>query len=809
MKKTLFTIGLLLILGAVLFGTNIGATKWLANTYLKRHNVEITCLNYRLTLPDIISLDEICLISGDITVNAMDSSFSFADSGLTIDKLTVSLSSSTSDNKEPFVIPELPDTLPKINVRKGIIRLPFLMSPLEFSISHLSPNQIRIENDWRLGIQTNSGKLTGELDWRLADLAEVYSTPGLQTLSVASLHFPMLTKFSISDQKITVAHAMQLQYSYANSTCDLTIDAKGDLFADVNVHMQLADIDLSQFHVSGSIGQCNYLSNLPEHYQFTDFNLDISDPVTVSKEGIFIPYAQVNISDEITLALDAKNSKVVSMDNVKSDITLTASVEDWAFLDAQAQITLTSGLLSIDEGSSSLRITKFTHQDIFTEGLSLKSEFQLSHQAELTSKHDVNVRKLGQNDLLLKGFQSDITLNGNSLNELNVKMKNTLRESLIGTSKLQQIENEIDINILQLKEFTGQGATTIEQAQVNAIELGNLQSKHQFSYNITTGDSTSQSSLSLPSGMIVDYGNQNTVAHINLPEQPATHGNLYISQIEPNLRLNDGNMSLSFQYDIENNLAKGHLLLSQLSAKFQDYRLNKLDFHPEFTVNSAGLQLDNGKLEIHQMFTGTEITNILANIDIQDNVAVARNIQGELLGGRFLIENVNLTNTDQMLDLNLEEINLAKLLQLQEDAGVQGPGIDISGNIGGSFPLKIENGQASILGAQLQNLGPGWLKIQGNAAFEALKQQQPEISSQLAILENLQYESLQSHVKMQADGLVNLDMSIKGRNPEVNEEIHFNYTHEQNLFTLLQSLRLADEVKEKVEKALSDNDMAK
>ena len=95
----------------------------------------------------------------------------------------------------------------------------------------------------------------------------------------------------------------------------------------------------------------------------------------------------------------------------------------------------------------------------------------------------------------------------------------------------------------------------------------------------------------------------------------------------------------------------------------------------------------------------------------------------------------------------------------------------------------------------LKSDSAGALKIDGNPAFDSIAQQQTELN----YLKDLEYEKLSSKVKLNTDGLLFLDFSILGKNPTKQQAVNFNYHHEENILTLMRSLRLTDSVQNQIE----------
>jgi hypothetical protein len=43
------------------------------------------------------------------------------------------------------------------------------------------------------------------------------------------------------------------------------------------------------------------------------------------------------------------------------------------------------------------------------------------------------------------------------------------------------------------------------------------------------------------------------------------------------------------------------------------------------------------------------------------------------------------------------------------------------------------------------------------------------------------------------------DIALKGSNPVKKQSVNFNYTHQENIFSLLESIRLVNSIKNKIE----------
>ena len=73
------------------------------------------------------------------------------------------------------------------------------------------------------------------------------------------------------------------------------------------------------------------------------------------------------------------------------------------------------------------------------------------------------------------------------------------------------------------------------------------------------------------------------------------------------------------------------------------------------------------------------------------------------------------------------------------------------------------------------------------------------------MLEHLNVIQLQAELDLASDGWLDLAMQIKGSNPIKQQSVNFNYTHKENVFTLMKALRLNSVIRDKVEQQMKTN----
>jgi hypothetical protein len=74
---------------------------------------------------------------------------------------------------------------------------------------------------------------------------------------------------------------------------------------------------------------------------------------------------------------------------------------------------------------------------------------------------------------------------------------------------------------------------------------------------------------------------------------------------------------------------------------------------------------------------------------------------------------------------------------------------------------------------------------------------------QLELLENIDFTKLESKVKFTPDGWVFFDLALRGNNPVKKQSVNFNYSHQENIFALLESVRFVKSVENKIEQKIT------
>ena len=212
------------------------------------------------------------------------------------------------------------------------------------------------------------------------------------------------------------------------------------------------------------------------------------------------------------------------------------------------------------------------------------------------------------------------------------------------------------------------------------------------------------------------------------------------------------------------------------------------------------------QLRLQTLDIGIPITDITASFDVTADSATqqleargqnltARLFEGEATSTAFHFESNQLSGFAQ---LRLKALALQQILDLGRDD------FDSSGQISGSVPVQINQGKIRVVAGQLNAEPPGGhIRYTPNQATRNLLMGSDKTKIVLDTLSDFQYHSLAVTLDYSPTGDLTAKTALQGHNPnfEQGREIHFNLSIEENIGTLLESLRMGDTVEKKVQSA--------
>ncbi len=303
-------------------------------------------------------------------------------------------------------------------------------------------------------------------------------------------------------------------------------------------------------------------------------------------------------------------------------------------------------------------------------------------------------------------------------------------------------------------------------------------------------------------------------------------GTLSIKPVKP-LNFNDEDSRLSllltpwpYPFDV----LSGNIKLSSEAAWSQQDKLNfsaKIKFEDVGGNVSeqlfSGLSFDHelellpqlqsrhgSVIKLALLDSGVIANNISSKLAIKTAVSgplpqiVMQNLYGEIFGGTFSGDNLHydLNRSKNKFNIKASNIDLAEIVKTQ-----QLNDITATGRIDGIIPVEINQDGVFIEdGAFLNHVRNGTIRYNPKAGTDQL-QQNPLTGIALDALKDFHYSHLSAGVNFTPDGTLSINLQLKGTSPELdtNRPVHLNINTEQNLLSLLKSLRYAQGVSESID----------
>lgn len=242
---------------------------------------------------------------------------------------------------------------------------------------------------------------------------------------------------------------------------------------------------------------------------------------------------------------------------------------------------------------------------------------------------------------------------------------------------------------------------------------------------------------------------------------------------------------------------------AQLSGFYTDTAL--VDFSTDLNgafVDSGGfVSSPTQRALIGSINPGLAVENIefTYGIDTRQQTLDLHDFQATLFDGTLRSSGsaYQLSAAENNLTLTLERLDLGTLLDMGAYEGIQASGI-----LSGSIPIRIEGSAISVAEGTLHIEAPGGsIQYQsgnagnsGNAALDLVNQ----------ALSNYQYDSLEAAVNYLPSGDLNLAVKLQGANPDMNQgqRINLNLNISDNIPSLLQSLQASRSITDTLEREL-------
>jgi hypothetical protein len=706
----------------------------------------------------------------------------------------------------------LPTYLPIVSVKKMSVHSFWLVKPINIAISQPSPSLFKLSGDIDANIGIENQKISAQLQWSLLKLYD--TLPAAKRLfdkhstnmdSESLLNANINSQLTFDGERLTSVSGIDLSTLINVYQCNGTLSANGEASIEANIKDSSASVDLSKLSLNLVPHECSALPSGLQGLYVQNFEAKVPNSINFDTDRLTITEVSLTSSDKKTLSLTLNNINL-SISDGSFDYEFSSQIALKGLDEKQGNIDLLSvGQLNFNEQDLTFNSTKNSLQlsDILLDELvveQLESSFNVTytHINGWSGKGKADALKVRAKQLSFASFTTQYSLEGPSLNDIYLSTNNQSKNVSVNQNTAQnlaisQYSSNLDFHLTNLNELSISGQSHLRNITANKIPIKLIGFTHLAKGDLNKQVLTSEHTFTINEFFRGTVEQNQQQLKITVTPQEIKLLESVIAPLRPELDINEGLISGFTTINLDNTESEGEFALTDFSAQDGEYQISKLNYQNSFTFNSAGLQLPDTTLTVNLVDVGVPISHIQASLTMVNSEAKINSAKGRIMGGEFSLNNVWLDGREQRANLNLDNIELAQLVALQQQSG-----IDISGTIQGILPIQNGIDGIRIESAKIMSEGPGTLKIKNNSAFNAIKMQQPELS----FLEDMDFEQLSSSVKLDTDGWLHLGFSLLGKNELKNQSVNFNYKHEENILTLLKSLRLANSVQNKIEKSI-------
>ncbi len=200
-----------------------------------------------------------------------------------------------------------------------------------------------------------------------------------------------------------------------------------------------------------------------------------------------------------------------------------------------------------------------------------------------------------------------------------------------------------------------------------------------------------------------------------------------------------------------------------------------------------------GPVTANTLDIGTPITGLSLQMESDLSQWQFTDISADLLGGSLRAPALDWPSPRPQ-PVVITRIDLEQVAALQNP-----PAVFLDGRVGGYVPLQLGTNFMVVEGARLANEETLSLRIPPSSSVQSMAGSNQAVKLALDSLSVLTIPDFQARMNMDREGWLDAAVTIKGRNPQrKNLPVVFNYTHRENMLVLMRSLRIGDDITEKL-----------
>jgi hypothetical protein len=789
-----------------------------------------------------------------LTVDIHNAHFSRQQNRVFIDSLSVEHITQKSADDSPAVLSplnlnqlQLPANLPRLQIDNATFYSDLINHPINFSLRQSSANLLILKGDIQATLSLNknsdttkAGKdntdktvIEGDINWNLSEVIELIPLDAQTLASLepvlnqqAFMNAPINSHILFDGSVITSKHHFASHFDYAFEPCSIRSSVNGQVGIDASLISQSIGLDLTKLRIQSKLrNECVTVSPQMPFDLPNEFTVELPEPITVNQKTVIVPSLFI-ASDDEALKLTVAESRIV-LANAQEPIEITSQVNLEGFLHikddeinskakepgsntlaltSHSDLRLKGQAWAIENISFALKSQRISQYNLSAESLSANIQGTISLSDGVALTLDVQAKNAAYRPsstssdiepvlISVKAINAGITLKGDYNQSLTASLDTYLTQVKRDTLLVNKLNNQLTVNIKQLRKIDLSGNTRINGIALNLNEdqyltFESLNATHSIEADLQDKSLVSEHDLIIDEAIHMNIHQQQQTLTVRAKQQTINNFQSVVSRFMPELTLQEGTLELNGIFELQDSTFSGTIALSNGALKYNEYTVKEADTKGHIQFNSAGLQIDKSTLHIETVDAGVPIENIEIEYVLHNSKAKINHVSGDILGGTFNVSELWLDKRNQHTQIMVNDISLAKVVALQQQSG-----INVTGSVSGILPISVNNNEVHIDDGLLESEGPGTLKIDGNPAFDSIAEQQSELN----YLRDLQFEQLSSNVTLNSDGLLLLDFAILGKNQNQQQAVNFNYHHEENVLTLLRSLRLTDSVQNQIE----------
>ena len=258
--------------------------------------------------------------------------------------------------------------------------------------------------------------------------------------------------------------------------------------------------------------------------------------------------------------------------------------------------------------------------------------------------------------------------------------------------------------------------------------------------------------------------------------------------------------------------ASARLVAENVSGYYHDYGLRGVSTSMVLRAEGTDsiIMVQPATLFVAAIQSGVDVNNIKTSYQARWKLAdpfpivELKDLQCEMFGGTITSPGllVDLASPSSMTTFSLRDLDLAKILSVDQQRGLEG-----TGTLNGTLPVTITSRGMVVDDGVIEAQPPGGVirHLSTSESSKALSDSDQSLQFVAQALNNFHYKVLRVGVKYEETGMLNLSARLEGRNPELTQTppIHFNLTVQEHIPTLLKSLRLIEDIHGMIERQYS------